>query len=117
MRSLAVISAAVICCLLLVIYGVVTVIHARLGRAGLPSRYGGTIDSTLIYSRYTVLTLPGGATVTGDGRSAGTFSWGWLKLPVSHRENAGKLLIFLGLVGVVSVGAYVWRERVFDAWY
>ena len=117
MRSTAVITAAVIGSLLLVVYGLVTVVHARLGRAGMPKRYGETMDSSLVHSHYTIMRLPGGAIVSGDGRSAGTFTWGVLNLPVSHKKSVGKVLIFLGLLGVVSVGAYVWRDWVFDAWY
>lgn len=117
MRSTAVIPVAVVCSVLLVMYGMVTVVHARVGRAGLPSRYLDDLDTSLIHTRYTTMTIPGGAVVTGDGRSAGTLTWGMLKLPVSHKKGVGKFLIFLGLLGLVAVGAYVWRDWVFDAWY
>ncbi len=39
---------------------------------------------------------------------------GVLKLPVSHKESAGKFLVFLGFLGLVAVGAYVWRNWGFD---
>lgn len=117
MRSTAVIPVAVVCIVLLVMYGAITVVHARVGRAAMPRRYAEQLDSSRIHSQYTTMKFPFGVIVRGDGRSAGTFTWGPLRLPVSHRENVGKLLIFLGLTGVVAIGAYVWRDWVFDAWY
>jgi ABC-type multidrug transport system permease subunit len=115
MRSTAVIPLAVVSSVILVLYGAVTVVHARVGRAGMPRRYAEQLDSSLILSQYTTMKFPFGAIITGDGRSAGTFTWGVLKLPVSHKESVGKVLIFLGFFGLVAVGSYVWRNWVFDA--
>ena len=101
--------------LLVALYGAVTVIYSRLSRTGLARRYAPeSSTATRGYVHDVYLELPGGARVTGEGQKTGTLTWGVLKLPVSHRQNIGKLLMLLASVGGVALGACVWRESIRD---
>ncbi len=115
MRNAAVVVALVGFLLLIALYGAVTVVYSRVSRTGLSRRYVPELFEAPHVSVNDVhLQLPGGLRVTGEGQKTGTLTWGFLKLPVSHRQNVGKLLMFLASVGGVAVGAYVWREKFFD---
>ncbi len=115
MRNTAVIVALVGVLLLIALYGAVTVVYSRVSRTGLSRRYAPELsEETHVYVHDVNIELPGGARVTGEGQKSGTLTWGFLKLPVSHRQNVGKLLMFLASVGGVALGAYVWREKIFD---
>lgn len=103
--------------LLVGLYGVVTVIYSRLSRAALPRRYASELpESTQVFVHDVSIELPGGVRVTGEGQKPGTLTWGILKLPVSHQKRVGKLLIFLASLGGVALGAYVFRDRIRDAY-
>lgn len=115
MRNTALVVALVGVLLLIALYGAVTVVYSRVSRMGLPRRYAPELSAATQVSVHDVyIELPGGVRVTGEGQKTGTLTWSFLKLPVSHREKMGKLLMFLASVGGVAVGAYVWREKFFD---
>jgi hypothetical protein len=115
MRYTALIVTLVGFLLLTALYGTITVMYSRLARggAGLPRRY--MPESTGLHVHDVYIELPGGVRVTGNGQKTGTLTWGFLKLPVSHRENVGWLLMFLASVCGVALGAYVWRDIIRDS--
>lgn len=119
MRISWTIAASVIGSLLLALYGAITVVYAKAAYRADGKFFSAVVsDSSIVLGHNNVsMVLPGGALLTGGSRTTGTLTWGFLKLPVSCRKNVGKLLMFLAAVCGVSVGAYVWREKIFDAWY
>lgn len=113
MRNTALIVALSGLLLLVGLYGAVTVIYSRLSRAALPRRYSPELsESTHVYVHDIYMELPGGVRVTGEGQTTATLTWGFLRLPISHRQRVGWLLIFLCVVGGVALGAYVWRAKI-----
>ena len=117
MKNTALIVGLIGCLLLIALYGAVTVVYSRVSRSGLHRRYAPELpDATSVSVHDVSLELPGGVRVTGGGQQAGTLTWGILKLPVSHRQAVGKLLMLLASVGGVAIGAYVWREKLFDCY-
>ncbi len=115
MRNKALIVTLVGVLLFIALYGAITVIYSRVSRMGLSRRYAPELSEATHVSVHDVhIELPGGVRVTGEGQKTGTLTWGFLELPVSHRQNVGKLLMVLASVGGVVLGAYVWRERIFD---
>ncbi len=106
MRRTALVVALVGFLVLMALYGAVTVVYSRVSRMGLSRRYAPELSAaTQVHIHDVNIELPGGLRVSGEGQKTGTLTWGFLKLPVSHREHVGKLLLFLASVG----GVAVWR--------
>ena len=116
MRNTALIVGLIGVLLFTAVYGAITVVYSRLARGGLHQRYSDDLpEATSHYVHDVYIDLLGGVRVTGNGQTTGRLTWGFLKLPVSDRQNVGKLLLFLASVGGVALGAYVWRGTLRNA--
>ena len=117
MRNATVIILIVLFLLAAAVYGAITVVYSRLSRAGNARRYSVEMDDVAhLHTHDVYIRLPGGISITGEENVTGVLQVGFLKLPVSHREKGGWLMIFLVSVAGVALGAYVWRQKIADLW-